>query len=176
MPEELWMEICDIVQEAVIKTIPKEKKMQKGKIVVWGSLTNSCEKKRSKRQRRKGKIYPFELPRWIHTQVLEINNLVYNFSHITNSNWSSSSSNGVLTSRQHSYISVWWWTSRNINREEVWRKNRTFLTSLCGHPERAFWLLWARQGLGCTPHCTEVAAIVLGFVAHSATCFPVSPY
>ena len=137
MPEELWMEICDIVQEAVIKTIPKEKKMQKGKIVVWGSLTNSCEKKRSKRQRRKGKIYPFELPRWIHTHVLEINNLVYNFSHITNSNWSSSSSNGVLTSRQHSYISVWWWTSRNINREEVWRKNRTFLTSLCGHPERA---------------------------------------
>ena len=23
MPEELWMEVCDIVQEAVIKTIPK---------------------------------------------------------------------------------------------------------------------------------------------------------
>ena len=34
VPKELWMEICDIVQEAVIKTIPKEKKMQKGKIVV----------------------------------------------------------------------------------------------------------------------------------------------
>ena len=26
MPEELWMEICDIVQEAGIKTIPKKKK------------------------------------------------------------------------------------------------------------------------------------------------------
>ena len=26
MPEELWMEVCDIVQEAVIKTIPKKKK------------------------------------------------------------------------------------------------------------------------------------------------------
>ena len=25
MPEELWTEICDIVQQAVIKTIPKEK-------------------------------------------------------------------------------------------------------------------------------------------------------
>ena len=25
-PEELWTEICDIVQEAVIKTIPKKKK------------------------------------------------------------------------------------------------------------------------------------------------------
>ena len=26
MPEELWMEVYDIVQEAVIKTIPKKKK------------------------------------------------------------------------------------------------------------------------------------------------------
>ena len=26
VPEELWTEICDIVQEAVIKTIPKKKK------------------------------------------------------------------------------------------------------------------------------------------------------
>ena len=25
MPEELWMEVCDIVQEAVIKTVPKKK-------------------------------------------------------------------------------------------------------------------------------------------------------
>ena len=29
-------------------------------MVICGGLTNSCEKKRSKRQRRKGKIYPFE--------------------------------------------------------------------------------------------------------------------
>ena len=27
---------------------------------VWGGLTNGCEKKRSKKQRRKGKLYPFE--------------------------------------------------------------------------------------------------------------------
>ena len=35
MPEELWMEIRDIVQEAVIKNIPKKKKCkrQKGKLV-----------------------------------------------------------------------------------------------------------------------------------------------
>ena len=32
------------------------KKMQKSKIAVWGGLTNSCEKKRCKKQRRKGKI------------------------------------------------------------------------------------------------------------------------
>jgi len=30
--------------------------MQKSKMVVWGGLTNSCEKKRSEKQRRKGKI------------------------------------------------------------------------------------------------------------------------
>ena len=29
MPEELWTKICDIVQEAVIKTIPKKKKCKK---------------------------------------------------------------------------------------------------------------------------------------------------
>ena len=33
VPEELWMEIHGIVQEALIKTIPKEKKMQIGKMV-----------------------------------------------------------------------------------------------------------------------------------------------
>ena len=31
MPEELWMEIRDIVQEAVIKTMPKKKKSKKAK-------------------------------------------------------------------------------------------------------------------------------------------------
>ena len=31
MPEELWKEVCNIVQEAVIKTIPKKKKCKKAK-------------------------------------------------------------------------------------------------------------------------------------------------
>ena len=39
---------------------PQEKEMQKGTVVVWGGLKNSWEKKRSYRQTRKGKIYPFE--------------------------------------------------------------------------------------------------------------------
>ena len=34
MSEELWTEVHDIVQEAVIKTIPKKKKCKKGKMVV----------------------------------------------------------------------------------------------------------------------------------------------
>ena len=31
MPEELWMEVCNTVQEAVTKTIPKKKKCKKAK-------------------------------------------------------------------------------------------------------------------------------------------------
>ena len=38
----------------------QEKEMKKMKMSVWGGLTNSCEKKGSKKQRRKGKAYPFE--------------------------------------------------------------------------------------------------------------------
>ena len=34
VPEELWMEVCDIVQEAVIKTTRPKKEMQKGKMFV----------------------------------------------------------------------------------------------------------------------------------------------
>ena len=56
MPDELQVEVHDIVQEIGIKTVLKKKKMQKSKMAVWGGLTNSCEKKISKKQRRKGKI------------------------------------------------------------------------------------------------------------------------
>ena len=31
VPEELWMEVCDIVQEAAIEIIPMEKKCRKAK-------------------------------------------------------------------------------------------------------------------------------------------------
>ena len=31
MPDELWTEVCDIVQETGIKTIPKKKKCKKAK-------------------------------------------------------------------------------------------------------------------------------------------------
>ena len=39
---------------------PQEKEMQKRKMAVRGGLTNSCEKKRSQKQRRNGNIYSFE--------------------------------------------------------------------------------------------------------------------
>ena len=34
VPEELWTEICNTVQEALTKTIPKIKEMQEGRVVV----------------------------------------------------------------------------------------------------------------------------------------------
>ena len=51
-----------LLQQSTIRdrNHPQEKEMQKSKMAAWGSLTNSCEKKRSEKQRRKGKIYPFE--------------------------------------------------------------------------------------------------------------------
>ena len=59
VPEELWMEVCNIVQEAVIKTIPKKKKCKKAKWLSEEDL-QIAEKREVKRQRRKGKVYPFE--------------------------------------------------------------------------------------------------------------------
>ena len=55
VPDELWNEVRDIVQETEIKTIPwkRNAKKQNGCL---GGLTNSCEKKISEKQRRKGKI------------------------------------------------------------------------------------------------------------------------
>ena len=38
MPEELWMKVCDIVQEAGIKTIPKKKKYKKAKWLLEEAL------------------------------------------------------------------------------------------------------------------------------------------
>ena len=55
VPEELWVEVCDIVQEGVIKTIPKKKKCKKAKWLSEEALQIAEKKKRSESQRRKGK-------------------------------------------------------------------------------------------------------------------------
>ena len=39
---------------------PRKRNKKKGKMIVGGGLTNSCEMKRSKRQSGKGKIYEFQ--------------------------------------------------------------------------------------------------------------------
>ena len=58
VPDELWMEVCDIVQETGIKTIPKKKKCRKARCLSEEALPVAM--KRSETQRRKGKIYLFE--------------------------------------------------------------------------------------------------------------------
>ena len=50
MPEELWTEVSDTVQEAVIKTIPKKKKCKKAK---W--LSEEALQIAEKRREAKGK-------------------------------------------------------------------------------------------------------------------------
>ena len=58
LPDELWTEVHDIVQEAVIKTIPKKKKCKRAKWLSEEAL--QIAEKKNKRQRRKRKIYPSE--------------------------------------------------------------------------------------------------------------------
>ena len=65
-PEELWMEVHDIVWEAGIKTISKWKKkknLQKGQMVVWEGLKNSW--KRKKEEKKKAKERKKDIPIWM---------------------------------------------------------------------------------------------------------------
>ena len=58
MPDELWTEVCDTVQETGITTIPMEKKCKKAKWLSEKALQIAV--KRSEKQRRRGKIFPLE--------------------------------------------------------------------------------------------------------------------
>ena len=57
VPEELWMEICNIVQEVLIKTIPNEKKCKKAKWLSEEALQIAKER-REVTGREKGKDIP----------------------------------------------------------------------------------------------------------------------
>ena len=57
MPKELWTEVHDIVQEAVIKTIPKKKKCKKAKLLSDKSL-EIAEKRREVKDKEKRKDIP----------------------------------------------------------------------------------------------------------------------
>ena len=61
MPEELWIKVHDIVEEAVIKTIPKKKKCKKAKWLSEEDLQIAKERKEAK-----GKG---EKERYIHLNV-----------------------------------------------------------------------------------------------------------
>ena len=46
VPDELWTEVCDIVQEAMIKTIPKKKKCKKSKWLSEEALKTAMRKEK----------------------------------------------------------------------------------------------------------------------------------
>ena len=56
VPKELWTEVCDIVQEAVIKTIPKKKKCKKAKWLSEEAL-HIAEKTREAKGKGEREIY-----------------------------------------------------------------------------------------------------------------------
>jgi len=56
VPDELWNEVCDIVQETGIKTIPIEKKCKKAKCLSGEALKIAVKRREVKSKRRKGKI------------------------------------------------------------------------------------------------------------------------
>ena len=63
VPEELWMEVCDIVQETGIKTIPMEKKCKKAK---WlsGEALQIAVKRREAKSKGEKEIYSFSTLRF----------------------------------------------------------------------------------------------------------------
>ena len=48
MPDELWTEVCDIVQEGGIKTIPMEKKCKKAKWLCGEALQIAVKRREGK--------------------------------------------------------------------------------------------------------------------------------
>ena len=56
MPEELWMEVHDIVQEAVIKTMPKKKKCKKAKWLYEEALQIAVKRREVKAKEKRKDI------------------------------------------------------------------------------------------------------------------------
>ena len=52
LPDELWMEVCDIVQETGIKTIPMEKKCKKEKWLSEKALQITVKGREAKEKRK----------------------------------------------------------------------------------------------------------------------------
>ena len=48
MPDELWIEVCDIVRETGIKTIPKKKKCKKAKWLSGEALQIAVKRREAK--------------------------------------------------------------------------------------------------------------------------------
>ena len=57
MPDELWTEVCDIVQETGIKTIPMEKKCKKSKWLSGEALQIAVKRRQAKCKKKKKERY-----------------------------------------------------------------------------------------------------------------------
>ena len=60
VPDELWTEVCDIVQETGIKTIPKKKKCKRAKWLSEEALQIAVKRREVKSKGEKEKDIPFE--------------------------------------------------------------------------------------------------------------------
>ena len=60
MPDELWTEVRDIVQETGIKTITKKKKCKKSKWLFGEALQIAVKRREAKSKGEKERLYPFE--------------------------------------------------------------------------------------------------------------------
>ena len=74
VPDELWMEVSDIVHGCLltgIKTIPKKKKCKNTKWLFEEALQIAVKRREAKKQRKKGKIYPFECQNSLSSHFFE---------------------------------------------------------------------------------------------------------
>ena len=63
MPDELWMELCDIVQETGIKTIPMEKKCKKANCLPQEALQIAVKRIEVKaKEKRKDNPFEYRVP------------------------------------------------------------------------------------------------------------------
>ena len=62
VPEELWTEVCDIVQEAEIKTIPKKKKCKKAKWLSDKALQIAEKRRERKKVKSLSRVQLFATP------------------------------------------------------------------------------------------------------------------
>ena len=61
VPEDLWTEVCNIVHDGVIKTIPKKKKCKKAKWLSEEALHIAVKRREAKGKGEKQRLfYPFE--------------------------------------------------------------------------------------------------------------------
>ena len=63
MPDELWMEIHDIVQETGIKTIPKKKKCKKAKWLSEEALPIAMKRREAKSKGEKIQASEYRVPK-----------------------------------------------------------------------------------------------------------------